>query len=58
MTCRRKTKTERELVADIKKAHDKFCCKHRSCRDCKYGKANDCRLEYVKELIDLIEEDI
>ena len=58
MTCRRKTKTERELVADIKKAHDKFCCKHGSCRDCKYGKAKDCRLEYIKELIELIGEDI
>ena len=58
MTGRRKTKTERELIADIKKAHDKFCCKHSSCRDCKYEKAKDCRLEYIKELVELIEEDI
>ena len=30
MTCRRKTKKERELAADINKAYGIFCQKHRT----------------------------
>lgn len=54
---RRKTKTERELVADIKKTHDVFCKKHERCRDCPLGKEKDCRLAYIIQLLELIEDE-
>lgn len=56
MGCRRKTKTERELVADINKAFLKFCYGKR-CADCKFGNSYDCKLEYIKELLDLDDEE-
>lgn len=56
MGCRRKTKTERELVADINKTFTKFCNKQ-SCVNCKYNNAEDCKLEYVKELLSKYEEE-
>ena len=36
MTCRRKTKKERELVADIHKLCNLYCSQH-ECYECKYG---------------------
>jgi len=50
MTSRRKTKTERELVADI---HKTFCiyCNNRECQDCPYNKCEDCKMEYLKDLL-------
>ena len=50
MTCRRKTKSERELVADINKAFLGFC-KARECRDCEYQNYNECIIEYLKDLL-------
>ena len=50
MTCRRKTKSERELVADINKAFLSFC-KSRECGDCEYNKGYvDCKLAYITDL--------
>lgn len=56
MGCRRKTKTERELVADINKAFAKFCNRN-SCVNCKYKNSDDCKLEYIKELLALFDKD-
>lgn len=53
MSCRRKTKSERELLADINKVFQKFCAK-RDCIDCPYRHAHDCKIDY---LIDLIEKE-
>ena len=51
VVCRRKTKTERELVADIHKTFQVFCHKQ-ECWDCPYAGKHDCVLEYVKDLLD------
>lgn len=50
MTNRRKTKTERELVADINKTFQIFCHKQ-DCHDCPYRDAYDCRVEYLIDLL-------
>ena len=51
MTCRRKTKSERELVADINKAFLSFC-KARECRDCGYNKGYlNCKIAYITDLL-------
>ena len=52
MTCRRKTKSERELVADINKLFLTFCRQH-ECKNCEYniGYIN-CKLNYLADLID------
>lgn len=55
MTSRRKTKTERELVADIHKTFDNFC-RQRECRDCPYAKCDDCKIEYLKDLLSIVED--
>lgn len=47
---RRKTKTERELVADINDTFRKYCNK-RECSDCPYRFCEDCKIEYIKDLI-------
>lgn len=52
MGCRRKTKTERELVADINKTFAKFCNRN-CCVNCKYKYSDDCKLEWLKELLAL-----
>lgn len=63
MTCRRKTKSERELVADINKTFYKFCARsqfddeNNSCRTCRFRNVSDCKLEYLKELLSLYDED-
>ena len=51
MTRRRKTKSERELVADINKAFLSFC-KSRECRDCEYNKGYlNCKIAYIADLL-------
>ena len=49
---RRKTKTERELVADINDTFRKFCHKQ-DCIDCPYRLCEDCKIEYIKDIIRL-----
>ena len=54
MTCRRKTKTERELVADIRKTFEKYCSTIDDCKldKCPYYDTNvDCMYLYVKDLV-------
>ena len=51
MTCRRKLKGERELVADIRKRLRMFC-NTQSCVNCKYNSMDvDCELAYVTDLL-------
>lgn len=52
MASRRKTKTERELVADINKTFMIFCHKQ-DCIDCPYRMSEDCKKDYIIDLIDL-----
>lgn len=56
MTCRRKTKTERELVADINKVFSKFCNRN-CCTRCRFRDSDNCKLEYIKELLILHNHD-
>jgi hypothetical protein len=56
MGCRRKLKKERELVADINKVFRNFCDKM-NCRDCPYVNSDDCKVEYIKELLKRAEEE-
>lgn len=52
MTCRRRTKKDRELKADIKKSASLFC--QNDCYNCelnKYKDENDCIINYVKYII-------
>ena len=56
MTCRRKTKSERELVADINKTFTKYCESQSSCNTCKYQNYNECVIEYLKDLLKKEEE--
>ena len=51
MTCRRKTKKERELAADINKAYGIFCQKHSSCYGCEYDETVDCKKAYMLDLM-------
>ena len=51
MTCRRKTKSERELVADINKTFTKYCGSQNSCDTCKYQNYNECVIQYLKDLL-------
>ena len=51
MTRRRKTKSEREPVADINKA-SLSSCKSRECRDCEYNKGYlNCKIAYITDLL-------
>ena len=50
MTIRRKTKSERELVADIHKTFTVFC-KANECNKCVYRYSECCEVDYVAELI-------
>lgn len=56
MGSRRKTKTERELVADINKTFLNFCIRQ-DCRTCKYNYTFECEIEYIKDLLKKNEED-
>lgn len=50
MTCRRKTCSERALVADIRKTFTIFC-QNNECSECKYKKSSDCVIDYVVDLL-------
>lgn len=52
MASRRKTKTERELAADIHKTFSIFC-NQRECAECLYRGYEDCELEYVKDILNI-----
>ena len=54
MTCRRKTKTERELVADIRKTFEKFCNKN-NCMECDYKHSGNCMIDYIVDLLEKYE---
>ena len=47
---RRKSKTEREIVADIKKLLQSYCKAYRGCRGCEFEYSEDCELEFAKKL--------
>ena len=51
MTCRRKTKSERELVADITKTFTKYCNSQNGCFDCKYKHSSSCVMDYLADLV-------
>ena len=51
MTCRRKTKSERELVADINKTFTKYCKSQKDCFDCKYNHSSSCVMDYLADLL-------
>lgn len=52
MTCRRKLKRERELVADINKAFSNFCSGRYCSRDgCELYGPGDCKLRYILNLL-------
>ena len=55
MGCRRKTKTERELVADIRKTFTKLCEK-KNCMECDYKHSSSCIMDYVVDLLEKYEE--
>ena len=50
MTCRRKTCSERALVADIIKTFSAYC-NHRKCKECDYKESTDCVKAYVIDLL-------
>ena len=50
MTCRRKTKTERELLANINKTFTIFCNANK-CKECKYRFSECCELDWLIDLI-------
>ena len=50
MTCRRKTCSERALVADIRKTFSAYC-KNRKCKECDYKESTDCVKAYVIDLL-------
>ena len=57
MTCRRKTKKERELVADIHKLFGTFCTQSRVCWECEFKYEKNCLKAYVNKLLDENKED-
>lgn len=57
MTCRRKTKKERELVADIHKLFGTFCNQSRVCWECEFKDENNCIKAYVNYLLDKSKEE-
>ena len=56
MTCRRKTKKERELVADIHKLFGTFCTPNKVCWECEFKNEKNCVKAYVNKLLDKEEE--
>ena len=50
MTCRRRTKSERELCSDIHKTFTMYCKKN-ECNKCKYRYSDNCEVDYIAELI-------
>ena len=57
MTCRRKFKTERELVADIRKTFSRCVCNKNSCVNCKYKYSDNCEIDYVVDLLTKFNEE-
>ena len=51
MTCRRKTKSSRELVADIHKTFTIFC-KDNECNKCKYRYSDNCEVDWIVGLLE------
>ena len=51
MACRRKTKSEHELVADINKAFTKHCKSQESCVECAYAYSHNCIADYLADLV-------
>ena len=51
MTCRRKTKSSRELVADIHKTFTIFC-KANECNKCKYRYSDNCEVDWIVVLLE------
>lgn len=49
MTCRRKTRTEKEIIADVKKMFE-IKCKNCDCNTCEYNDSNDCLRDYLLNL--------
>ena len=56
MTCRRKTCSERALVADIRKTFSVYCNNH-ECAECDYKGSTDCVKAYVIDLLKKEEEE-
>ena len=50
MVCRRKTKTTKELIADINKTFTIFC-KANECNKCKYRYSDNCEVDWIIELL-------
>ena len=57
MTCRRKLKSERELVADIRKCFHTFC-QQRECSNCEFDGIMNCAGAYVISLLSSHPEEI
>ena len=57
MTCRRKTKTERELVADIRKTFAKCFCNKNACVNCKYKYSDCCEKDYIVDLLEKFKDE-
>ena len=51
MTCRRKTKSSRELVADIHKTFTIYCKKN-ECNKCKYRYSDNCEVDWIVGLLE------
>ena len=51
MVCRRKTKTTKELIADINKTFTIFC-KANECNKCKYRYSDNCEVDWIVKLLE------
>ena len=51
MNSRRKTKTERELIADIHKTFNIFC-RENDCYKCIYRYSDNCELDWIVGLLE------
>ena len=51
MTCRRKTKKEKELAAEKNKAYGIFCQKKKTNYGCEYDEKVDCKKAYMLDLM-------
>ena len=50
MGSRRKLKSERELASDIHKTFRHFC-EQRKCQECPYSHSNNCKKDYILDLL-------
>ena len=51
MTCRRKTKSSRKLVADIHKTFTIYCKKN-ECNKCIYRYSDNCEVDWIVGLLE------